>query len=50
MKTIAVSLWDGQERGGGNHRTVISPAVRPCAGLREMFLEAYPRFAPACLG
>ena len=48
MKTIGVSLWDGQERGGGNHRTVMRPAVRPRAGLRELFLEAYPKFAPAC--
>jgi hypothetical protein len=48
MKTIGVSLWDGQERGGGNHRTVMRPAVRPRAGLRELFLEAYPRFAPSC--
>jgi len=48
MKTIGVSLWDGQERGGGNHRTVMRPAVRPRAGLRELFCEAYPRFAPAC--
>lgn len=48
MKTIGVSLWDGQERGGGNYRTVMRPAVRPRAGLRELFLEAYPRFAPAC--
>ena len=48
MKTIGVSLWDGQERGGGNHRTIMRPAVRPRAGLRELFLEAYPKFAPAC--
>jgi hypothetical protein len=48
MKTIGVSLWDGQERGGGNHRTVMRPAVRPRAGLRELFLEAYPKLAPAC--
>jgi hypothetical protein len=48
MKTIGVSLWEGQERGGGNHRTVMRPAVRPRMGLRELFLEAYPRFAPAC--
>ncbi len=48
MKTIGVSLWDGQERGGANHRTVMRPAVRPCAGLRELFCEAYPRFAPVC--
>jgi hypothetical protein len=48
MKTIGVSLWDGQERGGGNHRTVMRPAVRPRAGLRDLFLGAYPRFAPAC--
>jgi len=48
MKTIGVSLWDGQERGGGNHRTVMRPAVRPRAGLRELFLGAYERFAPAC--
>src|SRR6185436_3367493 len=48
MKTIGVSLWDGQVRGGGNHRTVMRPAVRPRAGLRELFLEAYPKFAAAC--
>lgn len=48
MKTIGVSLWDGQERGGGNHRTVMRPAVRPRAGLRQLFLEAYPKFAPSC--
>jgi hypothetical protein len=48
MKTIGVSLWDGQERGGSNHRTVMRPAVRPRAGLRELFLGAYPKFAPAC--
>lgn len=48
MKTIGVSLWDGQERGGENHRTVMRPAVRPRAGLRELFVEAYPKFAPAC--
>jgi hypothetical protein len=48
MKTIGVSLWEGQERGGSNHRTVMRAAVRPRAGLRELFLGAYPRFAPAC--
>jgi len=48
MKTIGVSLWDGQERGGGNHRTVMRPAARPRAGLRELFAEAYPKFAAAC--
>ncbi|HWO25224.1 MAG TPA: FHA domain-containing protein [Kofleriaceae bacterium] len=48
MKTIGVSLWDGQERGGGNHRTVMRPAVRPRAGMRELFESAYPKFAPAC--
>lgn len=49
MKTIGVNLWEGQERSGsGNHRTVMRPAVRPCAGLRELFCEAYPRFAPMC--
>jgi len=48
MKTIGVSLWDGQERGGANHRTVMRPAVRPRAGLRELFTEAYPKFAAAC--
>jgi hypothetical protein len=48
MKTIGVSLWDGQERGGSNHRTVMRPAVRPRAGLRELFTEAYPKFAAAC--
>src|SRR5512147_2241497 len=48
MKTIGVSLWDGQERNGGNHRTVMRPAVRPRAGLRELFTEAYPKFAAAC--
>jgi hypothetical protein len=48
MKTIGVSLWDGQQRGGGNHRTVLGPARAPRAGVRELFLEAYPRFAPPC--
>lgn len=48
MKTIGVSLWDGQERGGSNNRTVMRPAVRPRSGLRELFLNAYPKFAPAC--
>ncbi len=48
MKTIGVSLWDGQERGGGNHRTVMRPAVRPRAGLRELLFESSPIFAPLC--
>lgn len=54
MKTIGVSLWDGQQRGGAvaNHRTVaqvtgvaLGSPVRP---LRELFVQAYARFAPAC--
>lgn len=48
MKTIGVSLWDGQERGGVNQRTVMRPAVRPSASLRDLYFEAYPKFAPAC--
>lgn len=48
MKTIGVSLWDGQARGGSNLRTMVRSAVRPCAGLRELFLGAYPKFQPVC--
>jgi hypothetical protein len=48
VKTIGISLWDGQERGGGNHRTIMRPAARPGWGLRDLFLAGYPKFAAAC--
>lgn len=53
MKTLAVSLWDGQARNGGNARTVIGAAQRPPgddfrAIARALFVAAYARLAPAC--
>jgi hypothetical protein len=48
VKTIGISLWDGQERGGGNHRTVMRPMARPAWNLRELFQAAYPKVAAAC--
>lgn len=49
MKTIGVSLWDGQVRNGLNARTVMRPARRPAVGsARELFERAYKHFAPAC--
>lgn len=50
MKTIGIDLWDGQVRAGGNAQTVMRPAVIPNLrrGIRELFLENYPRFAPVC--
>ena len=50
MKTIGIDLWDGQVRAGGNAQTVMRPAVIPHLrrGIRELFLENYPRFAPVC--
>jgi hypothetical protein len=52
VKTLGVSLWDGQKRGAApNAQTVYRPAVLPSGramNLREMFIESYPRFAQAC--
>ncbi len=50
VKTIGIDLWDGQVRQGGNAQTVMRPAVIPNLrrGIRELFLENYPRFAPVC--
>lgn len=48
MKTIGVSLWDGQVRGGPNGRTMLAPRRRPVAGVRDLFEGAYKHFAPAC--
>ena len=50
MKTIGIDLWDGQVRAGGNAQTVMRPAVVPQIrrGIRQLFLEAYPRIAPVC--
>jgi FHA domain len=50
VKTIGIDLWDGQVRAGGNAQTVMRPAVVPQLrrGIRELFLENYPRFAPVC--
>lgn len=48
MKTIGVSLWDGQARGCSNLRTMVRSPARPCAGLRELFVGAYAKFQAAC--
>ncbi len=50
VKTLGISLWDGQVRAGGNSPTVMRPAVMPQTrrGARQLFLETYDRFAPAC--
>jgi hypothetical protein len=56
MKTIGVSLWGGQVRGHGqNHATLVRSAQvvdlprtdRARRTIRELYLKAYPRFAPA---
>jgi len=50
VKTIGIDLWDGQLRQGGNAQTIMRPAVVPTIrrGIRDLFLENYPRFAPVC--
>jgi len=50
VKTIGIDLWDGQVRAGGNAPTVMRPVVIPNhrRGIRELFIETYPRFAPVC--
>jgi hypothetical protein len=50
VKTIGIDLWDGQIRAGGNAQTVMRPAVIPNLrrGIRELFIENYPKFAPVC--
>lgn len=52
-KTIGIDLWAGQARGGPNHSTCYggSLAMRAQASprpLRQLFLEAYNRFATLC--
>lgn len=50
VKTIGIDLWDGQIRQGGNAQTVMRPSVVPNVrrGIRELFVETYPKFAPVC--
>jgi len=49
MKTLGVTLWDGQARGQvPNAPTLMRPAVRRTANVRDLFLAAYPRFAGKC--
>lgn len=48
MKTIGFDLWDGQLRGGPNLRTMMKPAVKPCASVKDLFVRAYSRFADTC--
>ncbi len=50
MKTIGVSLWDGQMRGAVNNApTMYRAAVRPpVSTARELFIDAYPKFADKC--
>jgi hypothetical protein len=50
MKTLGVSLWDGQLRGAApNAPTVYRPAMRrPVGTPRDLFVGAYSRFADKC--
>lgn len=48
MKTIGVSLWDGQVRNGVNARTVMRPVRRAVGNARELFVGSYHHFAAAC--
>jgi len=51
VKTVGVSLWDGQQRGViPNARTVYRPIVRPLVQrtTRELFVAAYPKIASIC--
>lgn len=48
MKTIGVSLWDGQVRGGANAMTLMRPVQRVRASVRDLFIGAYHRFMPVC--
>ena len=54
--TLDVSLWGGQNRGlVPNAPTLMMKAQRPVvpariATARDLFLRAYPTFAPACRG
>jgi hypothetical protein len=50
LKTIAVDLWGGQQRGAEpNRATCIRDATSsPHRSLRELFLAAYAQFAPRC--
>lgn len=49
MKTLGVTLWDGQQRGHvPNAPTLMRPVVRRPANVQELFVSAYPRFAAKC--
>ncbi|MGE0867132.1 MAG: hypothetical protein AB7P03_01125 [Kofleriaceae bacterium] len=51
MKTVAISLWEGQVRGAKpNAVTIQLPVAAPVepASTRELFVEAYRRFSVAC--
>ena len=49
MKTLGVTLWDGQARGKvPNAPTLMRPVARPSTNVRQLFLSAYPRFAAKC--
>jgi len=49
VKTLGISLWDGQIRQGGNAQTVMHRArVSGRRSVREQFSEDYVRIAAAC--
>jgi hypothetical protein len=51
MKTIGVDLWGDQVRGTGtNNVTCLRPSSSPRLrrSFRELFIGAYPSFAPRC--
>src|SRR4051812_10654173 len=49
MKTLGVTLWDGQVRGHvPNAPTLMRPAQRRTANVRDLFIKAYPKFAAKC--
>lgn len=49
VKTLGVTLWDGQVRGHvPNARTIMRPVARPPADVHTLFVHAYPKFAAKC--
>lgn len=49
MKTLGISLWEGQVRAGGNAQTVMRDARVPSRrSVRDQFTHDYARFAATC--
>lgn len=49
VKTLGVTLWDGQVRGHvPNCQTLMRPVARPSADVHTLFLQAYGKFAAKC--